>query len=81
MARAIWLSQLDPAPAPVLPALVDTMYGQLLRRMRPLEGSARYGVVVPSSALAAALRVLEWVRERLQVEVYAVDSDGTVICG
>ncbi len=60
---------------------VDTMYGQLLRRMRHPEGSARYGVVVPSSALAAALRVPEWVRERLQVEVYAVDSDGTVICG
>ena len=60
---------------------VDTMYGQLLRRMQHPEHNACYGVVVPSSALAAALRVPEWVRERLQVQVYAVDLDGQVILG
>ena len=60
---------------------VDTMYGQLLRRMKHQEHNARYGVVEPSSALAAALRVPEWVRQRLQVEVYAVDPDGQVILG
>lgn len=60
---------------------VDTMYGQLLRRMQHPESSARYGVVVPSSALAAALRVPEWIRERLNVEVYAVDPEGAVIRG
>lgn len=57
------------------------MYGQLLRRMQHPERNARYGVVVPSSALAAALRVPQWVRERLQVEVYAVDPDGAVTRG
>lgn len=60
---------------------VDTMYGQLLRRMQHLDRNARYGVVVPSSALAAALRVPQWVRERLQVEVYGVDPDGAVTRG
>ena len=58
---------------------VDTMYGQLLRRMPPDEvGYARFAVVVPSSALSMALRVPERVRELLAVDVYAVDDDGTV---
>lgn len=60
---------------------VDTMYGQLLRRMQHPDSNARYGVVVPSSALAAALRVPEWVRERLKVDVYAVGPEGAVIGG
>ena len=58
---------------------VDTMYGQLLRRMgdepRP---RSRYAVVVPDTALAAAKRVPTWVRNRLAIDVYAVHEDGWV---
>jgi hypothetical protein len=36
---------------------VDTLYGQLLRRMKDPEPGARYAVVVPTAALNAALRV------------------------
>jgi hypothetical protein len=58
---------------------VDTMYGQLLRRMgdesRP---RARYAVVVPDAALSAAKRVPAWVRSRLGIDVYAVYEDGRV---
>jgi hypothetical protein len=58
---------------------VDTMYGQLLRRMgdepRP---RARYAVVVPNTTLTAVLRVPTWVRSRLAVDVYAVYEDGRV---
>lgn len=57
---------------------VDTMYGQLLRRMIDPDDQARYAVVVPSSALAAAQRVPRWVRERLRLDVYRVDDDGQV---
>jgi len=58
---------------------VDTMYGQLLRRMRPDdEPGVRYAVVVPRTALAAALRVPTSVRATLGVDVYAVHEDGRV---
>lgn len=59
---------------------VDTMYGQLLRRMTVAGATAgtRYAVVVPRSAAGAALRVPQPIRERLQVAVYAVERDGTV---
>ena len=58
---------------------VDTLYGQLLRRMPPDEvGVARFGVVVPTEAAAAALRVPARVRERLQIDVYVVHEDGGV---
>ncbi len=58
---------------------VDTMYGQLLRRMRPEDQSdVRYAVVVPEAVLAAALRVPTSVRARLGVDVYAVHDDGRV---
>jgi hypothetical protein len=58
---------------------VDTMYGQLLRRMgdKP-EARARYAVVVPHTALAATLRVPTWVRSRLGVDVYAVYENGRI---
>ncbi|RZU31339.1 hypothetical protein [Blastococcus saxobsidens] len=58
---------------------VDTMYGQLLRRMgdEPKQ-RARYAVVVPDAALPAAKRVPTWVRSRLGVDVYAVYEDGRV---
>lgn len=56
---------------------VDTMYGQLLRRMgnepRP---RARYAVVVPDAALPAAKRVPTWVRSRLGIDVYVVHENG-----
>ena len=58
---------------------VDTLYGQLLRRMRHPEVQARYAVVVPTSAMSAVLRVPDWVRARLNIDVYGVDPDGTRI--
>ena len=57
---------------------VDTLYGQLLRRMRDPQPGARYAVVVPTAALNAALRVPAWVRDRLSVDVYEVDDDAGV---
>jgi hypothetical protein len=57
---------------------VDTMYGQLLRRMKDAGAGVRYAVVVPTAALAAALRVPDWVRRRLSIEVYEVGDDGQV---
>jgi len=58
---------------------VDTLYGQLLRRM-PNEavGEARFAVVVPEEAVAAALRVPDRVRELLQVSAFAVRADDAV---
>jgi hypothetical protein len=58
---------------------VDTLYGQLLRRMPPEKvGRARFGVVVPEEALRAALRVSRRVRQQLDIDVYAVALDGSV---
>ncbi len=58
---------------------VDTLYGQLLRRV-PLHdtGTARFGVIVPTSARAAALRVPEATRHLLRITVYLVDENGRV---
>jgi hypothetical protein len=61
---------------------VDTLYGQLLRRMPEQEvGSARFAVVVPLEGLAAALRVPVRVRQRLGIDVYSVDVAGVVTPG
>lgn len=58
---------------------VDTLYGQLLRRMPPeAVGVARFGVVVPEEAVRAALRVPARVRQALCIDVYAVDAEGAV---
>ena len=57
---------------------VDTVYGQLLRRMTDPTGGARYAVVVPTAGVQAALRVPVWVRDRLAVDVYEVDDAGGV---
>jgi hypothetical protein len=57
---------------------VDTLYGQLLRRMADPDARARYAVVVPTAAVSAALRVPAWVRQRLDVDVYEVDDAGKV---
>jgi hypothetical protein len=59
---------------------VDTLYGQLLRRM-PIadESISRFAVVVPSAAVAAATRVPPRVREMLRVDVYEVTDDDQVV--
>jgi hypothetical protein len=58
---------------------LDTLYGQLLRRM-PAEDdlSARFAVVVPEEASEAALRVPPRVRALLRLDVYTVDAAGVV---
>lgn len=59
---------------------VDTMFGQLLRRM-PLERpdpETRFAVVVPTEATAAVERVPAWVRNDLRIDLYVVDQDGSV---
>jgi hypothetical protein len=58
---------------------IDTLYGQLLRRM-PAQPSdqVRFAVVVPAEHAALAMRVPPWVRERLRITVYCVSLDGTV---
>jgi hypothetical protein len=60
---------------------LDTLYGQLLRRM-PVEEvgdpNTRFAVVIPTGAEAAALRVPKRVRELLRIDVYAVSDDGQV---
>lgn len=59
---------------------VDTLYGQLLRRMPANElGSAVFAVVVPTEAVKAALRVPVRVRVALGIEVYSVAVDGSVV--
>lgn len=58
---------------------VDTAYGQLLRRMTDTEpGEVRYGIVVPTSAVNAALRVPGDVRTALGIGVYEVDDYNAV---
>ena len=57
---------------------VDTLYGQLLRRMTDDHTGARYAVVVPTFALRAALRVPQCVRDRLSIDVYEVNDEGHV---
>lgn len=58
---------------------VDTLYGQLLRRMPAEEvGVAQFGVVVPAEAASAAMRVPARVRQLLRIDVYVVNLDGNV---
>jgi hypothetical protein len=60
---------------------LDTLYGQLLRRMPAEEVDdphTRFAVVIPSGLEAAALRVPRPVRERLRIDIYAVSDDGQV---
>ena len=59
---------------------IDTMYGQLLRRMPfDLVGQAEFAVVVPSTAVAAVQRVPAHVRVLPGIEVYSVDEQGAVV--
>jgi hypothetical protein len=58
---------------------VDTMYGQILRRMPIAEDSAaRFAVVVPTEARTATLRVSARLRQLLRIDVYVVDEHGRV---
>lgn len=58
---------------------VDTLYGQLLRRMPITEDeAARFAVVVPTEGARAAARVPERLRALLKIDLYVVDEDGTV---
>jgi hypothetical protein len=60
---------------------VDSMYGQLLRRMAAedtAEAGRSYAVVVPTGSIAAALRVRRRVRDLLGIAVYSVTQDGQV---
>jgi hypothetical protein len=58
---------------------VDTMYGQMLRRMPIAEDErARFAVVVPTEGASAALRVSKRVRQLLRIDVFMVDEFGDV---
>ena len=60
---------------------LDTLYGQLLRRMAADEAgdsNTRFAVVIPTGAEAAATRVPRRVRDLLRVDIYAVSDDGRV---
>lgn len=60
---------------------LDTLYGQLLRRMPAEEvgdSNTRFAVVIPTGAEAAALRVSKRVRDLLRIDIYMVSDDGQV---
>lgn len=58
---------------------IDTLYGQLLRRMHPNHPmTTRYAAVVPSACLEAICRVSAAVRAQLRIDVYTVGEDGTI---
>src|SRR3954468_15811170 len=60
---------------------LDTLYGQLLRRMSAEQvgdPNTRFAVVIPTGAEAAALRVPRRVRDLLRIDIYAVSDDGQV---
>lgn len=56
---------------------VDTMYGQLLRRMTD-DPETRYAIIVPEKVVPAASRVPAAVRLRLRIDLYGVDPDDVV---
>lgn len=57
---------------------VDTLYGQLLRRIPEDAPDSILGVVIPDGAVSAALRVPDWVRDRLRIHVWTVSDAGQV---
>jgi hypothetical protein len=60
---------------------VDTVYGQLLRRMPPEEvgePGARFALVIPAKAAVAALRVPKRVRAALRIDIYTVGEGDNV---
>jgi hypothetical protein len=58
---------------------VDTLYGQLLRRIPPDGLAHELGVVVPSSAVKAACRVHPQVRRALNVTIFEVTDSNEVL--
>ncbi len=57
---------------------VDTLYGQLLRRIPEEASGSILGVVVSEGAVNAALRVPRWVRDRLRIHVWTVSDNDQV---
>jgi hypothetical protein len=57
---------------------IDTMFGQLLRRMTP-GAATTWAVIVPTRSLTAVLRVPIDVRRRLGIRVFEVRDDDEVI--
>lgn len=57
---------------------VDTMFGQLLRRMEP-GAATTWAVVVPTRSLTAVLRVPIDVRRRLGIRVFEAKDDDEVV--
>ena len=57
---------------------IDTMFGQLLRRMTP-DAATTWAVIVPTRSLAAVLRVPIDVRKRLGIRVFEVRDNDEVI--
>lgn len=57
---------------------IDTLYGQLLRRMGRTDSPTRYVVVIPKKHRPKAERVDESVRARLGIEIATVDESGAV---
>lgn len=58
---------------------IDTLYGQLLRRMPATDDpTTRYAVVVPTRAEAAVTAIPARIRQLLRIDVYLVDEHGKV---
>ena len=57
---------------------IDTMFGQLLRRMTP-GAATTWAVIVPTRSLTAVLRVPIDVRRQLAIRVFEVRDDDAVI--
>jgi hypothetical protein len=57
---------------------VDTMFGQLLRRMEP-DAATTWAVIVPTRSLIKVLRVPIDVRRALGIKVFEVQDNDTVV--
>ena len=57
---------------------MDTMFGQLLRRMTPAAATT-WAVIVPTRSLTAVLRVPIDVRRRNGIRVFEVRDDDVVV--
>jgi hypothetical protein len=60
-------------------ASADILWGQILRRMTDLGApGVRYALVAPRSIMSYVLRVPSVVRERLGIELFAINEGGCV---
>jgi hypothetical protein len=57
---------------------VDTMFGQVLRRLSATGTGVRWAVVVPDHLVSKVLRVPTAVLSTLAIEVYPVSDEGVV---